>query len=104
MGMIKNVWFDDAATLAMGEAFDNACKSLQNFGSAAPAIVADRIIDVAKNGERDPARLYEQALKVFGIGDTSMLFVSVGDHPLPAFVAQSSVALPPVEGVHHDQS
>ena len=82
---IQNVWFDDAATLAMGEAFDNACKSLQNFGSAVPAIVADRIIDVAKNGVRDPARLYEQALKAFGIGDTSMLFVSVGDHPLPAF-------------------
>ena len=104
MNTIQNVWFDDAATLAMGEAFDNACKSLQNFGSAAPAIVADWIIGFAKNGERDPARLYEQALKVFGIGDTSMLFVSVGDHPLPAFVAQSSVALPPVEGVHHDQS
>ena len=104
MGMIKNVWFDDAATLAMGEAFDNACKSLQNFGSAVPAIVADRIIDAAKNGERDPARLYEQALKAFGIGDTSMLFVSVGDHPLPAFLAGSSVALPPVEGVRHGQS
>jgi len=104
MGMIKNIWFDDAATSAMGEAFDNACKSLRNVGSAMPAIVADRIIDAARNGERDPARLYEQALKAFGIGDTSMLFVSVGDHPLPAFVAQSSVALPPVEGVHHDQS
>ena len=87
MNMIQNVWFDDAATLAMGEAFDNACKSLQNFGSAAPAVVAERIIDVAKNGERDPARLYEQALIAFGIGDTSMLFVSVGDHPLPAAFA-----------------
>ena len=104
MGMIKNIWFDDAATSAMGEAFDNACKSLRNVGSAMPAIVADRIIDAARNGERDPARLYEQALKAFGIGDTSMLFVSVGDHPLPAFMAESSVALPPVEGVHHDQS
>ena len=68
------------------------------------AIIAERIIDVAKNGERDPARLYEQALIAFGIDDTSMLFVGVGDHPLPAFVAESSVALPPVEGVHHDQS
>ena len=85
MGMIKNVWFDDAVTLAMGEAFDNACKSLQNFGSAVPAIVAEQIIAAAKNGERDPARLYEQALKGFGFGDTSMLFVSVRDHPLPAF-------------------
>ena len=37
---IQNVWFDDAATLAMGEAFDNACKSLQNFWSAVPAIIA----------------------------------------------------------------
>ena len=87
MNMIQNVWFDDAATLAMGEAFDNACKSLQNFGSAAPAVVAERIIDVAKNGERDPARLYEQALIAFGIGDTAMLFVSVGDRPLPAFAS-----------------
>jgi hypothetical protein len=70
---IQNVAFDDAATLAMGEAFDRACKSLQNFGSAVPAIVADRIIDVAKNGERDPNRLYEQALKVFGFEDVSIL-------------------------------
>ena len=37
---IQNVWFDDAATLAMGEAFDRACKSLQNFGSAVPEIIA----------------------------------------------------------------
>jgi hypothetical protein len=75
---IPNLWFDDAATLAMGEAFDNACKSLQNFGSAVPEIIAYRIIAAAKNGERDPARLYEQALKTFGIEDMSMLVVSVG--------------------------
>ena len=92
MGMIKNIWFDDAATSAMGEAFDNACKSLRNVGSAMPAIVADRIIDAARNGERDPARLYEQALQAFGIGDTSMLFGSVGDHPLPAFASVTPAA------------
>jgi hypothetical protein len=28
---IEDVAFDDATTLAMGEAFDNACKTLQNF-------------------------------------------------------------------------
>jgi hypothetical protein len=27
------------------------------------AIIAERIIEAAKNGERDPSRLYEQALK-----------------------------------------
>jgi len=41
-----------------------------------PAIIADRIIAFAKNGERDPDRLYEQALKIFGIEDLSMLAVS----------------------------
>ena len=81
----QDVWFDDAATLAMGEAFDRACKSLQNFGSAVPAIIANVIIQAAKNSERDPARLYEQVLKTFGIEDVSMLVVSVGsDLPVPA--------------------
>ena len=73
--------FDDAATLAMGEAFDNACRSLRNLGSAVPEIIAYRIIAAAKVGERDPARLYEQALKTFGIEDMSMLVVSVGRDP-----------------------
>jgi hypothetical protein len=38
-----------------------------------PAIIADRIIEAAKNGERDPSRLYEQALKAFGFENMSML-------------------------------
>jgi hypothetical protein len=33
---IQNVAFDDAATFAMGEAFDQACKSLRN-GSGSPS-------------------------------------------------------------------
>ena len=90
---IQNVWFDDAATLAMGEAFDHACKSLRNLGSAVPEIIAYRIIAAAKNGERDPARLYEQALKVFGIDDMSMLVVSVGrDLPVPAYASVTHAA------------
>jgi hypothetical protein len=84
----QNVWFDDAATLAMGEAFDRACKSLRNLGSAVPAIIAGRIVEAAKHGERDPARLYAQALKTFGIEDMSMLVDSVGrDLPLPAYAS-----------------
>jgi hypothetical protein len=84
---LPHVWFDDAATFAMGEAFDNACKSLRNFGSAVPAIIADLIIAAAKNGERDPARLYEQAVIIFAIEDTSMPLISVGrDLPVPAML------------------
>jgi hypothetical protein len=85
---INDVSFDDAATSAMGEAFDKACKSLWNLGSAceARAIVAKRIIDAAKNGERDPTRLREHALVPFGIEDLSMMFVSVGlDAPVPTY-------------------
>jgi hypothetical protein len=79
---IKNIWFDDAATSAMGEAFDHACKTLQDFGSAVPAIVANFIIAAAKNGERDPGRLYEQVLADYGIEDTSMPLIGVGG-PVP---------------------
>ena len=77
---IQYVEFDDAATSAMGEAFDRACISLRNSGSAGTVreIIAKRIVDAAKNGERDPARLHVQALIPFGIENMSMLPVSVG--------------------------
>jgi hypothetical protein len=90
---IQNVWFDDAATLAMGEAFDRARKSFRNLGSAMPEIIAYLIIKAAKTGERDPARLYEQALKVFGMDDTSMPVVSVcSDLPVPAYASVTQAA------------
>jgi len=81
---IQYIWFDDAATSAMGEAFDRACKSLRNFGSACTVreIIAKRIIDAAKSGERDPARLHAQALIPFGIEDMSMLVINVGRNPV----------------------
>jgi hypothetical protein len=92
---IEDVAFDDAATLAMGKAFDHACKSLRNFGSACIVreIIAKRIIDAAKNGERDPARLHEQALIPFGIEDMSMLVVSVGrEPPVPTYALVTHAA------------
>ena len=92
---IQNVAFDDTATSAMGKAFDKACKSLRSFGTACTVreIIAKRIIAVARNGERDPARLHEQALIALGIEETSMLVNSVGrDPPVPAY---ASVTLQP---------
>ena len=52
-----------------------------------------RLLQPPKYGERDPARLYEQALEVFGIDDTSMLFVSVGhDVPVPTYASVTHAA------------
>ena len=76
----------------MGKAFDQACKSLQDFGSA-PEIIAILIIAAARDGERDAARLYEQALQAFGIEDKSMLVVNVGrDIPDPAYASVAHAA------------
>jgi tartrate dehydratase beta subunit/fumarate hydratase class I family protein len=72
----------------MGEAFDQACKSLRSFGSVLTVreIIAKRIIEAAKIGEREPVRLCEQAVIPFGIEDMSMLVISVGrDPPVSAY-------------------
>jgi hypothetical protein len=60
--------FDDATILAMCLAFDQTCESLQACGVAATIreIVASRIIEAALQGERDPERLHDEALKAFG--------------------------------------
>jgi hypothetical protein len=87
--------FDDAATSAMGEAFDRACVSLHRFGSLITGreMIAKRIIEAAKNGERDPARLHRQALKAFRIEEMSTLIVSVGrDSPIPAYASVAHAA------------
>jgi hypothetical protein len=76
---IQGVEFDDIATSVMGEAFDRTCKTLRNFRSACTLreIIATRILEAARTGERDPARLHQQALIPFGIEDLSMQVVSV---------------------------
>lgn len=87
--------FDDAATSAMGEAFDHACKSLRRFGSLITPreMIAKQIIGAARNGERDPVRLCEQALIAFGIEDMWMPVVSVGrDSPVPAYASITHAA------------
>jgi hypothetical protein len=62
--------FDDRATEIMGEAFDEACKAIPDTGQ--PAIVyegiAKRIIDAARNGERDLVRLRNAGLMALRLG------------------------------------
>jgi hypothetical protein len=64
---MKTGAFDHEATAAMAEAYDAACQSIDDWGQ--PDIIketiAQRIIEVAEKGERDPGRLCERALRRF---------------------------------------
>ncbi len=63
--------FDDQATQIIGEAFDSACKELHDTGqpSIVYEIIAKRIIDAAKAGERDLVRLRNAGLMALGFDD-----------------------------------
>lgn len=62
--------FDCDATRAMGEAFDLACCSLHDIGQPALVreVVARRIIEVARGGERDQDELCTRALQALAFG------------------------------------
>ena len=64
--------FDDATILSMCLAFDRTCRSLQACGVAATVqeIVAIRIIEAAIQGERNPDRLHDEAMKAFDLEET----------------------------------
>jgi hypothetical protein len=57
--------FEPEAIAAMSEAFEAACRELQNAGQpeVAREVIAGRIIAAARLGERDPVRLLEAALR-----------------------------------------
>ena len=63
--------FDNQATQILGEAFDSACKELHDKGQPTIVyeVIAKRIIDAARKGERDPVRLRNIGLAAFGLRD-----------------------------------
>jgi hypothetical protein len=63
--------FDDNATQIMGEAFDSACKELHDKGQPEIVyeVIAKRIIEAAKKGERDPIQLRKAGLRALGLDD-----------------------------------
>jgi hypothetical protein len=65
--------FDHNATRAMGKAFDRACHSLHDIGQPdlVREIIAKRIVEVARDGERDPDELCARALKALGFSSFS---------------------------------
>jgi len=64
----------------MGIAFDQACRSFRNFANLdrVRELVAKRIIEAAKRGERDPIRLQWQAVMGRSFDDVPMPADNVG--------------------------
>jgi hypothetical protein len=92
---IRDVCFDDKATLAMGVAFDQACGSVGYFArdGVVRELIAKRIIAAATNGQVDPIRLQSQALVGFGIDGGSVPVASVGcTAPSPAYATVAHIA------------
>jgi hypothetical protein len=60
--------FDPDMTHIMGQAFDRACQGLYDVGQPdiVKEVIASRIIDAARDGERDPGRLCRLALRSLG--------------------------------------
>lgn len=60
----RDASFDPEATKIMGQAFDGACKALHDIAhpDLVRDVIAKRIIEVAKTGERDPNQLCKRAL------------------------------------------
>ena len=54
--------FDDVTRRAMGAAFVAAWKDLHDDSPIVRDVIASRIIDAARGGERDPGRLCDYAL------------------------------------------
>jgi hypothetical protein len=63
--------FDDRITEIMGEAFDSACHELHDSGQPPIVyeVIAKRIIDATRTGERDPVRLRNVGLAALGRQD-----------------------------------
>lgn len=63
--------FDDRVTQIMGEAFDSACQELHDTGQPPIVyeVIAKRITDAARAGERDLVRLRNAGLTALGFND-----------------------------------
>lgn len=58
----ENGVLDDEAVRIMGEAFEGACALLGKISYPSREAIADRIIDAATRGKRDPIRLRDAGM------------------------------------------
>jgi hypothetical protein len=55
--LIQHAAFDPDTTRVMGVAYEQACINIASDDAAARELVAKRIIEAARRGERDPNKL-----------------------------------------------
>ena len=67
--LFRNAAVEPAVIMLMGDAFQRACRSLHDTGQPeiVQEVLAQRIIQLAQEGERDPRELCEKALRALGI-------------------------------------
>jgi hypothetical protein len=63
----REVVFDPKDITAMSMALEEVCKVLEREDTAAREVVAVRIIELAKTGERSPTRLRDRVLHETGM-------------------------------------
>ena len=59
--------FDAESTKLLGLAFEEACRDLHDQPDLVKEIIAKRIVEAAKRGERDSHRLCAKALDALGM-------------------------------------
>jgi hypothetical protein len=63
---LKNDAFDPNDITAMSMAFEDVCKELQANDARSREVIATRIIELARRGERSPTRLRDRVLSEAG--------------------------------------
>jgi hypothetical protein len=71
---LEGAVFDPTATHVMGQAFDCACRSdIGQLGTTVKEFIAKRIVELARDSERDPNKLCEHALQTLGSARMNLL-------------------------------
>jgi hypothetical protein len=76
--------FEPHDIAAMSMALDDVCKVMRlRDDSPAKEIMAERIIDLARRGERSPTRLRDRVLHEAGLAEYALDVKPVSAHTLP---------------------
>ena len=76
---LRDSVFEPHDIQAMSRALDDVCEVLKLRDSSAKEVIAGRIIDLARRGERSPTRLRDRVLYEAGLAE----YAGIGDAGTP---------------------